>query len=128
MDGDLSVVYGSDESAGHGLRTGADQEGVEPQFKTDFSGSAPNAVHAAFVGEAEGTLRLETGSRLLLLIVNAAELVLAVGLIYILYLLRGVVRAALEGDPFSQENGIRLRRWAMRCSCSGWWLRRSTIW
>ncbi len=84
--------------------------GDEPQFAVTFAGSTTDEIRAAFVDTAEGTLRLETTSYFLLLITNAARLVAAVGLAYITYLLRAVVQAVLDGDPFAPENSRRIRQ------------------
>jgi hypothetical protein len=84
--------------------------GEEPQFIATFTGSPNEVIEAAFVEEAEGTLRLETNSTLLILIANAAKLVTSIGLAYVFYLLRAVVQAILDGVPFTAENSRRIRR------------------
>lgn len=84
--------------------------GDEPQFEVTLTGPAKDAIHAAFVEEAEGTLRLETSSFPLILAANAAKLVAGIGLAYVFYLLRAVVQAILDGDPFAAENPRRIRR------------------
>jgi hypothetical protein len=84
--------------------------GENPQFDLTFSSTPEDAIRAAFVDEAEGTLRLETNSTLLIVIANAAKLFIAVGLAYIFHLLREVVQAILDGNPFVPENGRRVRR------------------
>jgi len=88
--------------------------GEEPRFEVTFTGSHNDAIEAVFVDEAEGTLRLETSSFLLILITNAAKLVTGIGLAYVFYLLRtvvqAVVQAILDGDPFAAENSQRIRR------------------
>lgn len=84
--------------------------GDEPQFDVTFAAPTKDAIRAAFVEEAEGVLRLETSSFLLILIANAAKVVAAIGLAYVLYLLRAIVQAILDGDPFAEKNSQRLRR------------------
>lgn len=84
--------------------------GEERQFDVTLSGSPKDNINAAFLDETEGTLRLETDSTLLIGIANAAKLILAIGLAYITYLLRAVVQAIREGDPFMAENARRIRR------------------
>jgi hypothetical protein len=84
--------------------------GEEPQFDVDFTSSAEDEINAAYVVEAEGTLQLQTRSFLLILITNAAKILGLVGLGYFLYLLRGVVKSILEGEPFAEENAGRIRK------------------
>ncbi|NIS80200.1 MAG: hypothetical protein GTO14_08315 [Anaerolineales bacterium] len=84
--------------------------GEEPQFEVSFSSPAKDEIRAAFVEEAEGTLRLETTNFILVLMANAAKLISGIGLAYVFYLLRAVVQATLDGNPFAAENGPRLRR------------------
>ncbi len=84
--------------------------GEEPQFEVIFTSDPNRAISDAFVEEAEGMLRLETSSSLLIVIANAAKLVIAIGLAYIFYLLRALVQAILDGEPFAPENCRRVRR------------------
>jgi hypothetical protein len=84
--------------------------GDEPQIEVTFTNPTKDAINAAFVEEAEGILRLETSSLLLVLIANTAKLVVAIGLAYVFHLLRTVVQTILDGDPFAAENGQRIRR------------------
>jgi hypothetical protein len=84
--------------------------GEEPQFEVMINSPAKDAIHASFVEGAEGTLRLETSSFLLILIANLAKLFIAIGLAYVFYLLRGIVQSILDGNPFASENGQRIRR------------------
>jgi hypothetical protein len=84
--------------------------GEEPKFEVNFKSKPDDAIRFAFVDEAEGTLRLETRSALLVVIANAAKLVVAIGLAYIFYLLRVVMQTILDGEPFAAENGLRVRR------------------
>jgi hypothetical protein len=84
--------------------------GEDPQFDVTFTSTPKDAIRAAFVDEAEGTLRLETNSTLLIVITNAAKLFIAIALAYIFYLLREVVQAILDGNPFTTENARHVRR------------------
>jgi hypothetical protein len=84
--------------------------GAEPQFEVTFTRSPSEAIETVFVNEAEGTLRLETRSYLPILMANAAKAVAGIGVAYVLYLLRAIVKAVLDGDPFAIENGRRIRR------------------
>lgn len=104
------LILGQGDSLGTASVSVAIGSGDEPQFDVMFTGPTKDAIQAAFVEEAEGTLRLETSSFLLILIANAAKVVAAIGLAYVFYLLRAVVQTILDGDPFAAENGQRLRR------------------
>ncbi len=84
--------------------------GEEPQFDVVFNGSTQGVIQAAFMEEAEGTLRLETTSSLLIVIANVAKLLAAIGLAYLFYLLRAVVGAIIDGEPFGAATGQRIRR------------------
>lgn len=84
--------------------------GESQQLEVTFTKSKDDAVQAAFVADAEGTLYLETRSLLLIFIANAAKLVVAIGLAYVFYLLRGVLQNILDGEPFASENAQRIRR------------------
>jgi hypothetical protein len=84
--------------------------GEGPQFEVAFTSSTEDQIREAFVEEAQGTLFLETSNYFLVLLANAAKLVSGIGLAYIFYLLRAVVQVILDGNPFTAENGPRLRR------------------
>ena len=84
--------------------------GEEPQLEVLFTNPSKQSIHASFIDDAEGMLRLETSSFLLILIANAAKLFVAIGLVYVFSLLRGILQNILDGDPFSSENGRRIRR------------------
>jgi hypothetical protein len=84
--------------------------GEEPQFDIAFTSSPEDSIDAAFVDGAEGTLRLETNSVLLILIANSAKLVIGIGMVYVVSLLRSIVQAILDGNPFSLGNTQRIRR------------------
>jgi hypothetical protein len=84
--------------------------GEEPQFEVEVAGAEVKGVQSAFVEEAQGTLRLETTDRSIILISNLAKLLTAIGLAYVIYLLRSVLQAILQGEPFAPENTGRIRR------------------
>ena len=84
--------------------------GDEPQFEVKVAGAEAKGVQAAYVEEAQGTLRLETTDWVIILVSNLAKLLTAIGLTYVVYLLRSVLQAILQGDPFTTENTVRIRR------------------
>ena len=84
--------------------------GPEPQFDVQLKGPTQDEIRAAFVDEAQGVLRLETTSWVLISISNAAKVITAAGLAYIFYLLRAVLRAIEEGTPFGEEACVHMRR------------------
>jgi hypothetical protein len=84
--------------------------GDEPQFEVEIAGAEAKGIQAAFVDEAQGTLRLETTDWYFIFISNLAKLLTAIGLAYVVYLLRAVLKALLEGDVFTQENVVLIRR------------------
>lgn len=84
--------------------------GSEPQLEVSLMGSPKVVIRDAFVGGASGTLQLETNSWILVIISNAAKLTMAMGLAYFFYLLRSVLQDILIGNPFGQENSVRIRR------------------
>jgi hypothetical protein len=84
--------------------------GDEPQFDVVFKGPTQDGIHTAFVEEAEGTLRLETTSSLLVVIANVAKLLAAISLAYLFYLLRAVVGDIVDRVPFGATTGQRIRR------------------
>lgn len=84
--------------------------GSEPQFTVEVAGSAAREINASFVDEAQGTLRLETTNWKYIATSNIAKLLTAIGLVYVFYLLRAILQAIMQGDPFIQGNVIRMRR------------------
>jgi len=84
--------------------------GADPQFEVTFTNPTKDAINAAFVEEAEGTLRLETSSFLLILIANTAKVVTGIGLAYVFYLLRAIVQPILDGNPFTAETTHLIKR------------------
>ncbi len=89
--------------------------GFEPQISVEVAGSETKGISAAFVDEAQGILRLETTNWTFIVISNLAKLLTAIGLAYVFYLLRAILQAIKQGDPFVQDNVIRMRRmgWAV---------------
>jgi hypothetical protein len=89
--------------------------GFEPQISVEVAGSETKGISAAFVDEAQGILRLETTNWTFIAISNLAKLLTAIGLAYVFYLLRAILQAIKQGDPFVQDNVIRMRRmgWAV---------------
>jgi len=84
--------------------------GDEPQFDVKVAGAEAKGIQAAFVDEAQGTLRLETTDWSIIFISNLAKLLTAIGLAYVVYLIRAVLQAILKGNPFAPENTVRIRR------------------
>jgi hypothetical protein len=84
--------------------------GEEPQFEVILTSPNNDAIHASFVNEAEGILRLETSSFLLIVIANAAKILVAIGLAYVFNLLRGILKNILDGEPFASENVQHIRQ------------------
>ena len=82
----------------------------EANLALEFEENPELAIRGAWIDGARGTLRLETGSSWLLFVTNGSKLVLAVGLAYIFYLLRQVMRSILAGDPFQEQNSRLIRR------------------
>lgn len=89
------------------VRIGA---GETPQFDVGFAGQSAESIRAAYVDEAQGTLYLETTSLSVVAIANAAKLLTGIGLAYILWLLRAIVKKVKDGEPFAEESGRHLRR------------------
>jgi hypothetical protein len=84
--------------------------GDEPQFDVQVAGAAGKGINAAYVEGAQGTLRLETTNWYYFLVSNLAKLLTAIGLAYVLYLLRKVLGTILGGDPFATQNVTDIRR------------------
>jgi hypothetical protein len=82
----------------------------EPRISVEVAGSAANGINAAFVDEAQGILRLETTNWAFIATSNLAKLLTAIGLAYVFYLLRTILQAILQGDPFMQDNVARMRK------------------
>jgi len=84
--------------------------GDEPRFEVDVAGSGAERIRTAFVEEAQGTFRLETSNWYHILVSNLAKLITAIGLAYVFYLLRNVLRAIMQGELFTSENAVMIRR------------------
>jgi hypothetical protein len=84
--------------------------GGEPQFEVVIAGAEAHGIRAAFVNEAQGTLRLETTNWYFIFISNFAKLLTSIGLAYVVYLLRAVMQNLLQGEVFTQDNVARIRR------------------
>jgi hypothetical protein len=84
--------------------------GTEPRMEVEVAGAEAKGMQAAYVDEAQGTLRLETTDWYLIFISNLAKLITSAGLAYLAYLLRSIVIAVQQGEVFTQENVTRIRR------------------
>jgi hypothetical protein len=84
--------------------------GTEPRIEVEVAGAEAKGIQAAYVDETQGTLRLETTDWYLIFISNLAKLLTAVGLAYLIYLLRSVIKAIQQGDVFTKTNVVRIRR------------------
>jgi len=84
--------------------------GSESQFEVTFAGPTDGLNGPVYVEEAQGVLRLETTRWSFVLISNIAKLLTAIGIAYVVHLLRSVLQAILQGDPFAKENSVRIRR------------------
>jgi hypothetical protein len=81
-----------------------------PRVEVSFEGKPAEGINDAYLEETKGTLRLETDNPLIILIANGAKLFVAIGLAFIFYLLRTVMRSILDGDPFAARNSQLIRR------------------
>jgi hypothetical protein len=72
--------------------------GEEPRFEVEVAGAEAKGIRYAFVDESQGTLRLETTDWYLTFISNLAKLLTAIGLAYVIFLLRAFVISILQGD------------------------------
>lgn len=84
--------------------------GEEPRFEVVVADAEIKGIRHAFVDEAQGTLRLETTDWYLNFISNLAKLLTAIGIAYVVYLLRAFVISIIQGEIFTQENVVRMRR------------------
>ena len=82
----------------------------EHRFDVQVAGGEAKGIRHAFVDEAQSTLRLETDNWMYVFISNFSKLLIVIGLTYIFYLLRAVLKDILQGDPFATENAPRIRR------------------
>jgi len=84
--------------------------GEDNRFDVQVAGAGSKGIRGASVSEALGTLRLETDNWKYISISYFRQLLLALGLTYIFRLLRAVLQDILQGDPFSLENSVHIRR------------------
>lgn len=84
--------------------------GMEPRFEVEVAGAEARGIRAAYVDEAQGTLRLETTDWYLIFVSNLGKLLIALGLLYVINLLRSVLQTMLQGEVFTQENALKIRR------------------
>ena len=84
--------------------------GEDDRFDIQVADAQSKGIRAASVSEAGGILRLETDNWVYLFYGYIRQFFLALGLLYIFRLLRAVMRDILQGDPFSTDNSVRIRR------------------
>ena len=84
--------------------------GSEPRMEVEVAGADAQGIQNAYLDEAQGTLRLETSDWYLIFISNLAKLLTAIGITYVIYLLRSLIKAILQGDVFTEENVMLMRR------------------
>ncbi len=87
--------------------------GDPPGVQISLAGGLANGISSAFVDRAEGTLRLETDRPYLVAIANIATVFTALGLAYLINILRRIVRLAVRGDPFAAHAAKLLRQLAL---------------
>lgn len=84
--------------------------GDDYRFEVQVTDGQANGIRAASVSEAGGILRLETDNWVYLFYGYLWRILLALGLLYILRTLRAVLEDILQGDPFSTDNSVRIRK------------------
>lgn len=84
--------------------------GEESQLEVNFANPLDITINASYIKDASGSLILETTNVFLITISNCAKLIVAVGLAYILHLLRSILQQILDGNPFAPENALRMRQ------------------
>lgn len=85
-------------------------QGVDPRVEVAIAGAETKDNHMAFIDDAQGTLRIETRDWYLNFISNIPKLVTGFSLAYLAYLLRSIVISIQQGDVFTKENVVRVRR------------------
>lgn len=85
-------------------------EGEGTRMEVSVASPDEKGIHMAFVDQAQGTLRLETTNWYLNFVSNLAKLITALGLAYLVYVLRAMVIAIQQGEVFTEENVNRMRR------------------
>ncbi|UCD98378.1 MAG: DUF2975 domain-containing protein [Chloroflexota bacterium] len=86
--------------------------GTDPRFEVSIAGaeSESKGINFVYVNEAQGVLRMETTDWYLIFISNISKLIIALGGIYIVYLLRALIDALLQGEVFTHKNVVLVRR------------------
>jgi hypothetical protein len=84
--------------------------GEDHRFDVLITTAEVKGIRAASVSEAGGTLRLETDNWVYLFYGYLRQFLLALGLLYIFRTLRAVLQDILQGDPFSADNSVRIRK------------------
>ena len=84
--------------------------GEDHRINIQVTGVDSKGIRAASVSEVQGILRLETDNWVYIFFGYFRQLLIALGLVYIFHLLRAVLQDILQGDPFSMENSVRIRR------------------
>jgi hypothetical protein len=84
--------------------------GEDHRFDVQITTAEVKGIRAASVSEAGGTLRLETDNWVYLFYGYLRQFLLALGLLYIFRTLRAVLQDILQGDPFSADNSVRIRK------------------
>jgi len=82
----------------------------DSQIGVSFASLPEDVRFEVSIIEAEGMLRLETSNFSMILIANAAKVIGGIGLAYVFYLLRRIVKTIVEGNPFSAENSRHIRQ------------------
>lgn len=85
-------------------------EDGEPRMEVEIAAGDSDRIRWAFLDEAQGTLRMETTDRYMIFISNLARLLTALGISYLIYLLRTVVISVQHGEVFTEQNVKRIRR------------------
>lgn len=98
-----NIVFSA--SAPVGLGSGEDH-----RFEVQIADAGAKGIRAASESEAQGVLRLETDNWFYIFFGYFRQLLIFLGLVYIFHLLRAVLQNILQGNPFSPENNVRIRR------------------
>lgn len=84
--------------------------GSDPQLEVSMLESPVDKIGNIYIEDGEGTLFIETNSYYLIAVANAAKLVFALGLLYVFHLMRKIMKAIDEGNPFTASTSMRIRR------------------
>ncbi|MGD8849144.1 MAG: hypothetical protein PVF18_05440, partial [Anaerolineales bacterium] len=85
-------------------------EGDDPQFDVSFNSAPALRINDSYVEEAHGTFVFTTTSAQPVIIANFAKLLSLAGLAYVFYLLRSVMITIKDGEPFTAQNVVHIRR------------------